>query len=405
VALFFLVLGTTNLAKGLLFGTGMVLIPIAGFLLWNADLRRIGNYLWLPGWVIFAVVAVAWPVAAWLRYPDVLELWNYDLGGRLDGSYVEINEPIWYYPLNLLWMLAPWTLVIPFGLWCTGQRAWRERYSPERFLWCWALLVPAVFSLPHGKHHHYLLHALAPWAVLSSFGLMKLREQMLAWPRLLRNPFTSLATTALPAMVAVWLLRSKIPGPEWLPTAVLVACPCLTVALSWAFHNRNALLAARALFASLAIAYGFGHWLAGAYADQHRHDAAFLARVRQIVPADEPLLVDMNVQPLRGFFCLFYLGKNTVPLHNLSFALDERIARDEVYLLTWYGLRAEIAQFATYDVIAQTQRAGRERTVDERLTLFRVKYRSDVPRVSANGVRVSPMQAIYRTRGPDLARF
>ena len=46
---FFIVLGMTNLAKGLLFGTAMALVPIAGFLIWNADLRRIG-LRGLAGW-------------------------------------------------------------------------------------------------------------------------------------------------------------------------------------------------------------------------------------------------------------------------------------------------------------------------------------------------------------------
>ncbi len=405
VLAFFVVLGMTNLVKGLLFGTAMVLIPIAGFLLWNADVRRISRYVWLWGWLAFAAVMLAWPIAAYRRFPDVLELWWYDLGGRLDGSYAAITEPIWYYPQNLLWMLAPWTLIVPFGMWVTRQKALGQRYSPQRFLWCWALLVPAVFSLAHGKHHHYLLHALAPWAVLSAFGLVWLRERMLAWPKLLRNPFTSLLTTAIPICVAIWLLQSQIPGPSWAAKAALVVCPFATVALSWALLHPNSRLAARTLFGTLGVAYCFGHWFAGMYADRHRFDAAFLQQVKNFVPADETLLVDMKVEPLRGFFCLFYLAENTTPLHNLSFVLDERIRRDEVYLITRYEKRAKLAKIGTADVVLQSEQTGRKHSAEKRLTLFRFKYHAQTPRLPADGVRISPMQAIYRTAGPSLSRL
>ena len=51
VLAFFLVLGLTNLAKGLFFGSLFVCLPGAVFLLWNADLRAMRRYLWLPGWL------------------------------------------------------------------------------------------------------------------------------------------------------------------------------------------------------------------------------------------------------------------------------------------------------------------------------------------------------------------
>src|SRR5438105_2638891 len=138
------------------------------FLIWNGDLRRITYYLWFWGWLAFVAVAVAWPLAAYSRYPDVVDLWLFDHVGRLDGAYQAISEPFWYYLKVLPSEIAPWTLVIPIGLWLTRARALHTRYSPERFLWCWAILTPLVFSIPSGKHHHYLLHCLAPWAVLAA---------------------------------------------------------------------------------------------------------------------------------------------------------------------------------------------------------------------------------------------
>lgn len=406
VLAFFVVLGLTNLVKGLLFGTAMAAIPIAGYLLWNRDAGRILRFVWLWGWLAFAAVMLAWPLAAYQRYPDVLELWNYDLGGRLDGTYVELREPPWYYAVNLPWMLLPWTFVIPAGMWFTRQNALRERHSPERFLWCWAILVPLAFSIPGGKHHHYLLHALTPWAILSALGLVWIRQWMASWPHLLRNPLASLGTVALPAGLAIWLLREKIPGPAWVPLTALGIVPLLSVGLTWAVHHANVRLAAGTLFTALGLAYGMGHWYAGKYADRHRFDAAFLQQVDAAIGPDETLVVDMAVEPLRGFFCLFYLGEGVVPLHNLSFLVDERIPRDrDVYLITKQYHKAHLAQIADVDVVLQSRQTGKRADEGERLTLFRLRYHPDAPRVSARDARVSPMQAIYRTAGPNLHRF
>src|SRR5581483_3882276 len=83
VLAFFVLFGMTNLAKGLIFGTLMVLVPVGGFLLLNADLPAIRRYVWLWGWLVFAAVAAAWPVAAYCRYPDITDLWFSDYAGRL----------------------------------------------------------------------------------------------------------------------------------------------------------------------------------------------------------------------------------------------------------------------------------------------------------------------------------
>ncbi len=401
---FFFVLGMTNLAKGLLFGTTMVLIPIFGFLLWNADVRRIMRYSWLWGWLTFAVVALAWPLAAYWRFPDVLDLWVFDLGGRLTGDYTAINEPVWYYPLNLLWILAPWSLVVPFAFWATRHQALKQRYSPQRFVWCWALLVPAVFSIPHGKHHHYLLHSIAPWAILSSFGLVWIRQWILSWPRAARNPLTGLFTIAIPTLIALWLLRERIVGPDWITHTVMLACPIVGVGLAWVLLHKNARFAAGGLFSFLLVVYVFGHWYAGTYVDKHRKDAVFLQQVRQFRPAEAPLLVDLSVEGFRAFFCLFYLDRSALPLHNLSFVFDDRIRDKEVYLVTQYRRREQLQQIGTLEVVLQSEQTGGERSIEDRLTLFRMNYHTNVPRVSSANARISPMQSMYRQDGPYLGR-
>ena len=399
---FFVVLGMTNLAKGLIFGTAHVLIPVAGFLLWNADWRRISYYFWSWGWLAFLAVAAAWPIAAWLRYPDVVDLWFFDHVGRLDGVYEEITQPIYYYLKLYPTILAPWSLIVPFALFGTWKKATRERYSPERFLWCWAILTPVVFSIPTGKHHHYMLHCVAPWAILCATSLARLHERILAWPARMRNPLNSLATIALPAVIAVWVLRSKMGGPAWLAPVLTVVVPLVVYGIAWGLTQPRQRLAAATLFATVAIAFCGGHWLAGRSFDKSRHDAEFLTKVREFVGSDKRVAVNTYLGSLDEFRIMFALDEHAIPLHNLSFLADELIPRGDLYVLGRASDADSLARFGATNVVLQSKQTRREKSPADRLTLFHLQMAENQPRYSSRDVRVSPMQAMQRAEGPFL---
>ena len=397
---FFILLGMTNLVKGLFFGTAMVLIPAFGFLLWNGDLRRISSYAWLWGWLVFAAIASFWPLLVYQRYPDVLELWKFDLGGRLGGAYSGTNEPIWYYPVALMEILAPWTAIVPLGLWLTWRTAFTKRYSAHRFLWCWAILVPLIFSIPRGKHHHYLLHAVAPWAILCSFGLLWLRERISSLPKRLKNPLIGAAIFALPPIIVFWFLPEKISAPAWLSIAVAVCLPFVGAAVYWGLTQPRDRIAMATLFGVVGAAFCLAHFV---HKGTHHYDARFLKEIRRSGPKDAPIAVDMESGgAMRGFHYLFYLDSDVIPLHNLSFLRDERIPGDMVYVITLYHFRRVLEKFGTYEVVKQSDKSGREGSMKERLTLFRLRFRDDIYRLSSADLRISPMQAMYRARGPYL---
>ncbi|MEO5720376.1 MAG: glycosyltransferase family 39 protein [Chthoniobacterales bacterium] len=346
---FFIALGLTNLAKGPLFGTAMVVAPAGLYLLWNADLRRIRRYFWLWGWLVFTGLAVAWPVAAYLREPGVTGLWEVDYLGRMGGSYEAINKPPWYYLGALAANLVPWTLVALYGLWLARGKAFSVRASPERFLWCWALAPLLLFSIPQGKHHHYLLPCLAPWAVFTGVALLQLHARF----------FRASASR-----------RRVVFG---------------------------------VLFAVVAVAYGAGHVAAGVWFDQTRDDTRFLQRVREMVPPDRTLLVNADLgDQLENFRLLFYLPATTRTLVNLTFLADDTLPRDEVYLITRAKDRAVLARYGEAESILQSARTRRENSPDDRFTLFRLRFRENLPRASTRGIRITPMQAMGRAPAPDL---
>jgi 4-amino-4-deoxy-L-arabinose transferase-like glycosyltransferase len=396
---FFILFGMTNLAKGLIFGTLMVAVPVACFLFWNLDLQRMRRYIWLWGWLAFAVVSLTWPLLIWGKYPDVLELWASDYIGRLNQGF--IREPVWYYAVTLPWVMLPWTGVAIYGLWRTAGAAFKQRYSAERFLWCWAVLTPVIFSIPQGKHHHYLLQCLAPWAVLTAIGAVRIWEAVRQAPLWLQNPTLSLLTVALPADLALVLLRHKIPGPAWVLLLLLLAVPVGVFALHWGIMRQSGKLALAAVFTVLTAMYCGQYSYKTHYMDRYADDTTFLEQTRALVPADRTIFVNYDQHTLEGFRTLFYLDSNASLLHNLTYLRDEKIKDTEVYVLARGRNLADLSAYGAVKTVLQSKHTRGEASPDDRWTLFFLRFRDDLVRRPAD-VYIRPMQASGRAPGPFL---
>jgi 4-amino-4-deoxy-L-arabinose transferase-like glycosyltransferase len=396
---FFVLLGATNLVKGLLFGTLMVLVPVTSFLALQLNWGALRRYLWLWGWLACAVVWLSWPVLIYQRYPDVWDLWISDYVGRLNRGYVA--EPTWYYALALSWVTLPWTIMALLGLWLTARLAWKNPRSPERFLYCWALLTPLVFSIPDGKHHHYLLQCLAPWASLAALGTVRFWQSIPSWPVWLRQPLLGALTLTVPVELALWRYRDRFAGSEWFVPAAMLLWPAVAYGFCWAPTRRNGRLAAGTFFALFigllgAVQFGHAHWF-----DPYRDENAFLQEVRQRVPADQPLYLRLDGPgPLETFRLLFYEPPDTVLLPNLTFLRDQRIDRSEVYLLARLEDRQALSEYGACTVVMESPSDRRVFVPGMRRALFHMRFRDDLTRLPAP--RVSPMQATGRAEGPFL---
>ena len=396
---FFALLGLTNFVKGPLVGAAVVIAPVGAFLLWPSDWSRLRKYCWQWGGLIFAALTLAWPTVVYLRYKtEAIDNWKFDYTGTS-----EYDQPIWYYSIQLLGALAPWTPAVFVGFRQTAARAFRDRTSAERFLWCWAIFPILVLSLPHRKHHHYLVPSLAPWAILCAIGLRTVARSMFAGTLWSRTPRFGLLVFGLPGAVAILLFHSRIPGP--LPMTAFLAVGwliCVGIFYTGLFRQDGRWVTG-AVIIGLAVGFSWGQTF---IPEQTTQDTIFLHHVESTVPRESPLFINADLHGELDFFrTAFYLRPEAKLLHNLTFLRDEKITVPQVYVVTREWDEPELAALGKVEMVLQSiksrpsGRAKKAKLNHERFTLYRLIFSPDLIRYPAPE-HISTMQAMGRKPGP-----
>lgn len=399
---FFVMLGLTNLAKGPFFGAVLVLVPILGFIAWNWESTQIGRYCWFWGWAVFVLIAGAWPIAVWYRFPDVVDLWAFDYVGRIARGYM--GEPVWYYPLVWTWVIAPWTFVGAVGLWLTWKKAFASRFSLERFLWCWALVPIAVLSIPDGKHHHYLLSSIAPWAIFGALGLRWCYNQLCHLKTLMLRLAPAFLFLGPIVGAAVWISGVKIPGPQWLLPSLIIGIAFVLGSVCWAIARKEVHLMTTIILLGTVVVYCLGYTYVAPISDQSLQDTEFLRQVRFHVTSEKPLMVNADLDSMDIFRILFYLQPlqdQVKPVHNLTFLRDDHIHDAEIYVITRFKDRPKLEKLGTSTVLLKSEKTRREHLPGDRFTLFELKFHDNLVRRPAPSY-ISPLQAMERESGPFI---
>jgi 4-amino-4-deoxy-L-arabinose transferase-like glycosyltransferase len=401
IVLFFLLLGLTNWMKGPLFGMIFVLLPMAGYYTWNRDGRGLRPFAWFWGVILVGVLGAAWPVIAYRRYPDIVDLWLVDYGVRWNSGY--IGEPFWYYFVNQPWSLFPWSIPVLIGLAVTAKMVHRGASLPLRYLWCWALLPVLFFSLFKGKHHHYLLSCLAPASALGAIGAVALWRRVREQPKWLRTPWNPVLLLGIPGTVLVILIRHKIPGPEWVSWLLAAGWPAV-LALSWYVscrrNGRMAFVGACAII--IAVDYLF-YVHRSRYLDAYEGDQVFVLAAKALPADGRPLLVIGDKHPLTSSWLLYYLGEKTQLLHNITFLRDDRLTVPEAYVICRHFDGPLLAEFGDAEEILQSAQTRGEASPADRWTLYLLRFHPHLARMPGN-VRISPLQATGRAFGPFLGQ-
>lgn len=192
LAAFFSFLALATLAKG----------PVAPFLaaliivlyaLISREFSFVLRTLWLPGVLLYCVIALPWYIAVQIRNPIFFRefIVQQNLGRFSQNLYHHI-QPFWYYVPVLLLALAPWT-VLAVAAFVGGVRRWRLNRRGDqsipgseavaeidfcRFSACWLVIPVAFFSISQSKLPGYILPALPAGGLLLAIYMRgKLRDE------------------------------------------------------------------------------------------------------------------------------------------------------------------------------------------------------------------------------------
>jgi 4-amino-4-deoxy-L-arabinose transferase-like glycosyltransferase len=161
------------LAKGLI---GFVL-PALVVLVWLLLLRRwrtLLALLWLPGVLLFALLAAPWFLAMQSRYPAFLDYFFVVQHFKrfAQGGFNNV-QPFWFYPVVLALLSLPW---LPWlrPLFRRGTLTASEQAPLRLLMGLWVVLVVLFFSLPKSKLLGYVMPAVPPLAALMADGFVQL---------------------------------------------------------------------------------------------------------------------------------------------------------------------------------------------------------------------------------------
>ena len=180
---------------------------VLGFLVWQRDLRRLSDFVTLPGLLALVVLGGGWYAIALAGWGD--EFVRQHFVGRylrnLAGGIVEGGEyspepfryHLTFYPFHIFAVAQPWTPLVLVALWRLGRRGGFAN-PLVRFLVCWALAPVVVFTPAEWKLRYYLLPSLPALMLLAAPLAEDLVSRPIGRPR--PTP-ASLAASALALLV------------------------------------------------------------------------------------------------------------------------------------------------------------------------------------------------------------
>ena len=191
---FFGLLSATTLVKGTGFGAALVLAVIALVLLWERDRVTRDRLRFPAGWLMVAVISLAWPLAMIAMHGfKVVELWALHITERVGsraGHGPFAGESWSAYGLHVLAEALPWTPLALVGAWLSFGTVWRghsrerpgsvmssqvgDQLGGHRLFCSWALAPLILVSLASARNAHYAIYALVPWSIWAATALARL---------------------------------------------------------------------------------------------------------------------------------------------------------------------------------------------------------------------------------------
>ena len=220
LALFYIFLALAVLAKGpvapLLAGVVIVLFALAAH-----DSRILLRALWIPGMVLFALLALPWYVAIQVRRPEFFRVFILEHNlERFSTNLYHHDQPFWFFAPVLLLGLLPWVVFIAVAAWETVRAWWSEpragfdsEAALQVFLGLWLVVPVLFFSLSRSKLPGYILPAIPAGPVLlAEYVRRRVAQDARLSPWLVGLHAVAAASPVLPAlMIHSVLLQHRLP--------------------------------------------------------------------------------------------------------------------------------------------------------------------------------------------------
>lgn len=192
LAIFYLFLALGTLAKGPV-APALAAVIVVIFAAAKRDRHIILNTLWLPGILLFLVVALPWYVAVQMRNPEFFRFFILEHNlARFSTNVYHHPEPFWFFLPVFLLAVLPWTVWLIAAVVERARQMWAEGWeafaSPEDswalFLLIWMFVPVLFFSASRSKLPGYILPAVPAAALLVTDYLAARREKeiRLSWP-------------------------------------------------------------------------------------------------------------------------------------------------------------------------------------------------------------------------------
>ena len=235
LAAFYVFLALGMLAKGPV-AVFLAALVIGIYAAATREFRLVFRTLWVPGTLLFCVLALPWYIAVQIRNPRFFRefILEHNLA-RFSTNLYHHPEPFWYYLPVLVLAIVPWIVFVIAAVVESLRAWWAERRNVRTepdlelqfriFACCWLVVPVLFFSFSQSKLPGYILPAVPAGAILLADYLRQQFEQQMPVARWLAILHALLACASIvPAvLVGVIVTQHRLPNGRPLMIAIGVA--------------------------------------------------------------------------------------------------------------------------------------------------------------------------------------